>query len=138
MGPARFVTCGASEALAMLTLYYSPGSRSMATHIALHEVGVPFEAKLTALHEHKNREPGYLAVNPEGKVPTLMVDGQPLTEVAATLWYLARRYPDAGLLPQYGHIQGEARGISWVSFLAATIHPARRAGHGRSRAGVVL
>jgi len=67
----------------MLTLYFSPGSSSMATHIALHEVGVPFEAKLTALHEHKNREPGYLAVNPEGKVPTLMIDGQPLTEVAA-------------------------------------------------------
>jgi glutathione S-transferase len=122
----------------MLTLYFSPGSSSMATHIALHEVGVPFEAKLTALHEHKNREPGYLAVNPEGKVPTLMIDGQPLTEVAATLWYLARRYPDAGLLPQYGDIEGEARVISWMSFIAATIHPARRAGDDRWREVFVL
>ena len=58
-----------------LTLYYSPGSSSMATHIALHEVGAPFELKLTSLHEHKNREPGYLAVNPEGKVPTLVLEG---------------------------------------------------------------
>ena len=41
----------------MLTLYYSPGSSSMATHIALHEVGVKFEAKLTALHKLENRAP---------------------------------------------------------------------------------
>jgi glutathione S-transferase len=122
----------------MLTLYFSPGSSSMATHIALHEVGVPFEAKLTALHEQKNRAPDYLAVNPEGKVPTLMIDGEPLTEVAATLWYLARRYPEAGLLPQYGDVDGEARVISWMSFIAATIHPARRAGDDRWREVFVL
>jgi glutathione S-transferase len=122
----------------MLTLYFSPGSSSMATHIALHEVGVSFEAKLTALHEHKNRAPDYLAVNPEGKVPTLMIDGRPLTEVAATLWYLARRYPEAKLLPQYGDTEGEARVISWMSFIAATIHPARRAGDDRWREVFVL
>jgi glutathione S-transferase len=122
----------------MLTLYFSPGSSSMATHIALHEVGVPFEAKLTALHEHKNRAPDYLAVNPEGKVPTLMIDGRPLTEVAASLWYLARRYPEAKLLPQYGDIEGEARVISWMSFIASTIHPARRAGDDRWREVFVL
>jgi glutathione S-transferase len=117
----------------MLTLYFSPGSSSMATHIALYEVGAPFEAKLTELHKHENRAPGYLAVNPEGKVPTLVIDGRPLTEVAATLWYLARRYPEAGLLPQHGDIEAEARVISWMSFIAATIHPARRTGDERWR-----
>lgn len=67
-------------------------------------------------------------------MPTLVADdGEPLTEVAATLWYLARRYPEAGLLPQYGDIDGEARVISWMSFIAATIHPARRAGDERWR-----
>src|SRR5260221_8777628 len=115
----------------MLTLYFSPGSSSMATHIALHEVGVPFEAKLTALHEHKNREPGYLAVNPEGKVPTLMIDGQSLTEVAATLWYLARRYPEAGLLPQQGVIEAEAPVSSLMSVICSTVRPARRIPDGR-------
>ena len=122
----------------MLTLYYSPGSSSMATHIALHEVGVPFELKLTALHREENRAPGYLAVNPEGKVPALIVDGRPLTEVAATLWYLARRYPDAGLLPQHGDMEAEARVISWMSFIASTIHPARRIGDDRWREVFVL
>lgn len=117
-----------------LTLYYSPGSSSMATHIALHEVGVPFELKLIELYRNDNRNAGYLAVNPEGKVPTLVIDdGEPLTEVAATLWYLARRHPEAGLLPQYGDVEGEARVISWMSFIAATIHPARRTGDERWR-----
>jgi len=117
-----------------LTLYYSPGSSSMATHIALHEVGAPFELKLIELYRNDNRNAGYLAVNPEGKVPTLVVDGdEPLTEVAATLWYLARRHPEAGLLPQYGDFEGEARVISWMSFIAATIHPSRRAGEDKWR-----
>src|SRR5260221_11567476 len=119
------------EGVAMLTLYYSPGSSSMATHIALHEVGVPFELKLTALHQNENRAPGYLAVNPEGKVPSLIVDGRPLTEVAATLWYLARRHPEAGQRPQLGDIEAGARAISWMSFIAAPTHPA--APHGRER-----
>jgi glutathione S-transferase len=117
----------------MLTLYFSPGASSMATHIALNEVGAPFELKHIPLHEKANRDAGYLAVNAEGKVPTLMIDGRPLTEVAATLWYLARRYPEATLLPQYGDIDSEARVISWMSFIASTIHPARRAGNERWR-----
>ena len=117
----------------MLTLYFSPGASSMATHIALNEVGASFELKYIPLHQKANRDTGYLGVNPEGKVPTLVVDGRPLTEVAATLWYLARRYPEAGLLPQYGDVEGEARVISWMSFIASTIHPARRAGEERWR-----
>src|SRR5947207_14555345 len=87
----------------MLTLYLSPGASSMATHIALNEIGAPFELNYIPLHQHANREAGYLGVNPEGKVPTLMIDGW-----ALTLWYLARRYPETGLLPQYGDIEGEA------------------------------
>ncbi len=122
----------------MLTLYFSPGSSAMATHIALYEVGVPFEAKLTSLHEDAHKRPEYLAVNPEAKVPTLVIDGRPLTEVMATLWYLARTYPAAGLLPQQGDIEAEARVISWMSFIASTIHPARRIGRERWREVFVL
>jgi glutathione S-transferase len=98
----------------MLTLYFSPGSSAMATHIALHEVGVAFEARPTLLYQNAHRSPEYLAINAEGKVPTLVIDGRPLTEVAATLWYLARQYPDAGLLPQQGDFEAEARVISWM------------------------
>jgi glutathione S-transferase len=111
----------------MLTLFMSPGSSSMATHIALHEIGVDFESRRVSFAKREQYAPEYLAVNPEGKVPTLLVDGQPLTEVAATLYYLAKRFPEAGLFPA-GDLDAEARIISWMSFIAATVHPARRIG----------
>jgi len=110
----------------VLTLYFAPGASSMAVHIALHEVGVAFEARSLSFHQRENRTPAYLALNPEGKVPTLLIDGRPLTEVAAILFYLARRFPEAGLLPEGA--EGEAQALSWLSFIASTLHPARRRG----------
>ena len=109
-----------------------PGSSSMAPHIALHEIGAPFEAKALSFAKNEHRAPAYLALNPEGKVPTLLVEGRPLTEVAAILFYLAKRFPAAGLLPA-DDIEAEAQAISWMSFIAATIHPARQRGIDRAR-----
>ena len=114
----------------MLTFYFSPGASSMATHIALHEVGVQFDARLVSLPKKETHTPEFLALNPDGKVPTLAIDGRILTEVAATLYYLARRFPDAGLLPT-GDIEAESQVISWMSFIASTVHPARRVGTAR-------
>ena len=91
----------------MLTLYFAPGSSSMAVHIALHEIGVAFEGKPMSFHNNDMGSPDYLELNPEGKVPTLVIDGRPLTEVAAILFYLAKRFPDAGLLPR-DDIEAEA------------------------------
>jgi glutathione S-transferase len=120
----------------MLVLYFSPGSSSMATHIALHEVGAPFETRLVPIYQ-PDRTTEYLGLNREGKVPTLVIDGRPLTEVAATLYYLARTYPEAGLWPA-GGTEAEAQAISWMSFIAATVHPARRIGEERSREVFVI
>jgi glutathione S-transferase len=111
----------------MLALYFCPGTSSMAPHIALNEIGVPFEGRAISIARHENRAPAYLALNPEGKVPTLLIDGRPLVEVAAILFYLARRFPEAGLLAA-GDVEAEAQTISWMSFLAATVHPARPKG----------
>jgi glutathione S-transferase len=116
----------------MLTLYMSPGSSSMAPHIALHEIGVEFAPRWLSFAKKEQQAPAYLAVNPEGKVPTLLIDGRVLTEVAAVLYYLAKRFPEAGLWPE-GGIEAEAQAISWMSFIAATVHPARRAGPERWR-----
>ncbi len=110
----------------MLTFYFAPGASSMAVHIALHEVGAAFEARPISLARREQRAPEYLAINPEGKVPTLLIDGRPLTEVAGILFYLAKRFPAAGLLPD--DIEGEAQAVSWMSFIAATLHPARARG----------
>lgn len=102
----------------------------MATHIALHEVGAEFDARPLSFAKKENGTPEYLALNPEGKVPALSIDGRILTEVAATLYYLARRFPEARLLPE-DDIEAEAQVISWMSFIASTVHPARRVGAGR-------
>ncbi|MBE9607540.1 glutathione S-transferase family protein [Acetobacteraceae bacterium H6797] len=122
----------------MLTLYIAPGSSSMAPHIALREIGAPFTLEVLSFAAKENRSPAFLALNPEGKVPTLLIDGRPLTEVAAILFYLARRFPEAGLLPA-NDPEAEAQVISWMSFLASTVHPARRQGvaHAQSVYAVV-
>jgi glutathione S-transferase len=117
----------------MLIFYFAPGSSSMATHIALHEAGAEFEPRLLSFKAKEQQRPDYLALNPEGKVPALVIDGRVLTEVAATLYYLAKTYPQAGLWPQ-GGIEGEAQAVSWMSFIASTVHPGRRAGEEAWRA----
>ena len=83
----------------MLTLYFAPGSSSMAPHIALHEIGASFESRPLSFARKETRSAAFLAVNPEGKVPTLLIDGRVLTEVAGILFYLAKRFPAAHLLP---------------------------------------
>ena len=116
----------------MLTLYFAPGSSSMAAHIALHEVGAPFEAKPMSFFKNDMRSPEYLALNPEGKVPALVIDGRVLTEVAGILFYLARRFPAAALLPVHDP-EAEAHVVSWMSFIAATLHPGRMRGLDHAR-----
>jgi glutathione S-transferase len=111
----------------MLTLYFAPGASSMAPHIALHELGAVFKPRPISFSRKENRDPAYLSINPEGKVPTLLIDNRPLTEVAGILFYLARTDPDAKLWPFSG-VETEAQAISWMSFIASTIHPARRRG----------
>ncbi len=111
----------------MLTLYYAPGSSSFAPHIALNEVGAPYEGRVVSFATKEPASAAYKAINPEGKVPTLLVDGLPLTEVAGILYYIARTYPQAKLMPANDPL-GEAQVISWMSFIASTLHPARQKG----------
>ena len=111
----------------MLTLYMAPGTSSMAVHIALLEIGVPFEMKRLSFRQKETKSPAYLAINPEGAVPMLEIDGRRLTQVAACLFYLAKTHPEAKLLPA-NDPETEAQAISWMSFIAAHIHPVARLG----------
>jgi glutathione S-transferase len=121
----------------MLTLYFAPGSSSMAVHIALHEIGAPFEGRPMSFKKNDLRSSEFLALNPEGKVPVLLIEGRPLTEVAAILFYLAKRFPEAELLPRENP-EAEAQALSWMSFIASALHPARRHGldHARQVYGI--
>jgi glutathione S-transferase len=112
----------------MLKLYFSPSTSSLATHIALIECDADFELVPRLLSKQETRTPEYLAINPDGKVPALVTEsGRILTEVAATLYYIARRHPAAGLWPE-GDLEAEAEVISWMSFAASTLHGSRARG----------
>ena len=107
------------------TLYYSPGTASMAVHWALIELGVPFEAIGLDFDAAEQRDPAYLQLNPSGRVPTLVIDGRPYSESAALLMLLAERHPDTGLAPPPGDPQ-RARWLETMVFLANTVAPAMR------------
>ena len=106
----------------MLTLYYSPGACSMASHITLEESGLAYEPQPTLLPKGEHKTPEYLKINPRGKVPALRLDdGSVITENTAILNYLGKRAAEKNLLPK--DAAGEARCISTCAWLSNTVHP---------------
>jgi glutathione S-transferase len=105
----------------MLMLYYWPGASSVIPHITLEEIGAPYDRKLVNLATGEHKSDAYLKINPRGKVPALSIDGNVLTENVAILTYLAKRFPDAQLLPQ--DLSEEARCISTMAWFASAVHP---------------
>ena len=107
----------------MLTLYYAPGSSSMAAHLVLEEAGAEYETRFVDEDAGEHRTEAYLRVNPRGKVPALrLADGTVLVENVAIQTYIARTHPEAQLLPD--DPEGEARALSRMAVCASTVHPA--------------
>ena len=107
----------------MLTLYYSPGACSMAPHIALEETGTEYGAELVLLRTKQNLTEDYRRINPRTRVPALKLDdGSILTENLAILSYIARRFPDAKLMPT--EAEAEAKCLSLMSFFSSSVHVA--------------
>ncbi len=109
----------------MLKLYYAPGACSFIPHVALEMImaatGDAFDTQIVKLHKGEHQAPEYLALNPEGQVPVLIVDGKPLTQVIAICDYLNRRYPALGLMPANPAVQSEA--LSLLAWMNNTVHP---------------
>jgi len=109
----------------MLELYFSPGACSFVPHVGLEAIkaatGEDFKANLVKLHKNENRTPEYLAMNPNGQVPVLVVDGRPLTQIVAICDYLDRRYPKVGLLPTESWQRAQA--LSQLAWMNNTVHP---------------
>ena len=103
-----------------IKLYYAPGACSFASHIAIEEVGLPYETVRLNLAQGDQRKPEYLALNPRGRVPTLIVDGQVLTENVGIMTYFAGGYPKANIWPK--DTWHQAKAISTMSWLANTVH----------------
>ena len=109
----------------MYILYYSPGTASMAVHQALLEIGAPHELRALDLDAKAHKSAEYLRLNPNGLVPTLVVDGEPYYECAALLMLLAERHPQAALAPPPG-TPGRAGWLQWMLHFANTLQPAFR------------
>jgi glutathione S-transferase len=106
-----------------MKLYFSPNACSLASHIVLRELALPFELirvdnqkKLTADGDD------FLQINPKGYVAALQLDnGEVLTEGAAILQYLADQVPAAGLAP-VNRSWERVRLQEWLNFVSSEIH----------------
>ena len=106
-----------------LKLFVAPGTCARVPTIALEEIGISFETELIRMASKQFNTPEFRAINPKGKVPTLLVDGQPLTENVAINSWLHRAYPEANLLPHTDDALEQQKQIADLSFFAATVHP---------------
>lgn len=107
------------------TLFYAPGAASLLVHWLLIETDAPHVLLKvdTAAGEHKR--PEYLAMNPNGVIPTLLIDGRPHYEAAALAMHVADAFPQAGLAPA---IDDPARMAftQWMFNLANMVQPLLR------------
>ena len=111
----------------MMTLYFSPGACSLASHIGLEETGAPYELKPILLAKQQQKTEAYLKINPRGKVPAFVVDGKVLVENTAILTYLARRFPEKKLMP--ADPAEEARCIGTMCWFSSVVHPSYQRSH---------
>jgi glutathione S-transferase len=105
-----------------ILLYFAPNSSAFAPLVALEEAGADYSPVPVSLARGEQHSPAYRAINPRGRVPTLVVDGTPIHEVIAILGWIADRYPDASLLPTDPIERAQA--LSLMSWIASTIHVA--------------
>jgi len=108
----------------MYKLYGATDSGSFAPQAVLEELGADYELITVALDEKGTRTPEFLAINPLGQIPVLVLpDGTVMTESAAMVVYLADTAPQAGLLPAAGDT-GRATALRWLFLLAANVYEA--------------
>lgn len=109
----------------MLELYFAPGACSFVPHAALEIIrestGDDFVAHLVKLHRGEQFTPEYLAMNPNGQVPVLIVDGQPLTQIVAICAHLDASYPQVSLLPK--ELPARSQALSMLAWMNNTVHP---------------
>ena len=104
-----------------MKLYYAPGTCSMGIHVLLEEIGEPYEKELVSFPDGAQYKPPFSEMNPKSKVPVLLRDdGSVLTEFPAIAYWLARRHPAAGLLPD--DPDAAARAFEMVDYGVATVH----------------
>lgn len=101
----------------MYRLYGSPSTASMVVHWMLLELDVPFEVEWLDFESKAQKSEDFLRLNPNGVVPTLVVDGRAVSETGAVLMLLAERHPEAGFAPPAGSPE-RGEWLQWMIWLA--------------------
>ncbi|MBB4641320.1 glutathione S-transferase family protein [Rhizorhapis suberifaciens] len=109
--------------MSKIIFYHNPRSRAAMVHWMLEEAGAEYEIRLIDLKKNENRTPEFLALNPMGKVPAILVDGTPITETPAIMAWLADAYPAANLAPPVGSPERGAW-YRWLFFGGSCFEPA--------------
>jgi maleylacetoacetate isomerase len=100
---------------------YFRSSASFRVRIALNLKGLPFEQITYRLRRGEQRSAAFLAMNPQGLVPALEIDGLVLTESLAILEYLEEAHPEPPLLPALPAERARVRSLAQI--VACDIHP---------------
>lgn len=96
-----------------LTFYYGSGSPyAWKVWLALEHKGIPYEFRLLSFDADDTKKPQFLALNPRGRVPTIVDDGYALWESSAIVEYLEERHPEKSLLPGDAKMRAAARRIA--------------------------
>jgi glutathione S-transferase len=108
-----------------IEIFFAPGACSFVPHAGLEVVkaacGQDFTPHMVKLHKGEHKTPEYLAMNPEGLVPVLKVDGHALTQIVAICDWIDRSFPQAGLLPSDAWARAQA--LSRLAWMNNTVHP---------------
>jgi glutathione S-transferase len=107
----------------MLTLYYSPHTCALASHIALEDAGAAYQSQRIDFGTKQQKSSDYMAINPDGRVPSLVTPRGALCETPAILAFIAQSFPQAALVPRddafaFAKIQ------AFNSYICATLHVA--------------
>ena len=103
-----------------ITLWYASGACSLAPHVLLHEVRVPFDAVETSVAKGANLTDEFARINPKRRVPVLSLDGEVITEVPAIAAAVADLAPGRHLMGRTA--LDRARVHEWMNWLSSTLH----------------
>lgn len=104
-----------------MKLLWGPHTCAIGIHVLLEEIGKPYETEKFDVSGGETEKPAFKAINPKGKVPTLIRDdGSVLTEFTAIATWLARTNPDKHLIPD--DLESEIRALELMDYAIATVH----------------
>lgn len=104
----------------MFQLYYFPNNASLAPHFLLHHLNAEYELLLVDKTTNAQKSAEYLKLNPAGRIPTLVVDGQAIFESPAICVHLCELHPESNLMPAIGDPKRPLF-YQWLAFLNNTL-----------------